>query len=119
MRSTSAQRMAEKKRFLPDERASMITDEESDVIVNRSFEYIIALFEFILSLLKFQLNHHLYQGFKAAIQSSLITRVGKIDWKELVHVDPALDHRLKELNEQISGLKDSHADAKRLYQSVR
>ena len=71
----------------------MITDEESDVIVRRAFEYIIALFEFILSFLTFQLNHHLYQGFKDAIQGPLISRMDKIEWKELDQNDPLIDER--------------------------
>ena len=58
MREASVRRMTTKQFFLPDKRSSMITDDESDIIVRRSFESIIALFEFILSLLKFQLNHH-------------------------------------------------------------
>lgn len=118
MRRASIQRITTKKCFLPDQRASMITDEESDAIVNRAFEYIIALFEFILSLLKFQLNHHLYQGFKDAIQGLLITRMNSIEWDEVVHADPTIDERIAELKGQIEGLRDSLQEVKRMENSL-
>eukprot|EP00977_Amphora_coffeiformis_P000076 scaffold19_cov169-Amphora_coffeaeformis.AAC.1 len=117
MRRASIKHITTKKCFLPDQRASMITDEESDVIVNRAFEYIIALFEFILSLLKFQLNHHLYQGFKEATQGLLITRMDGIEWDQVVHDDPTIDGRIKELKTQIEALKDSLQEVKRMEHS--
>ena len=117
MREASIQRITTKKFFLPDNRASMVTDEESEVIVQRAFEYIIALFEFILSLLKFRLNHHLYEGFKGAIQGPLIARMNNIEWDELVNNDPAIDERMEELEVQIEGLKKSLQDVKRMERS--
>ena len=117
MRDVSVQRITTKKFFLPDKRASMITDEESDIIVRRSFEYIIALFEFILALLKFQLNHHIYQGFKDAIQGRLITQINNIKWEELIQNDPLVDERLNELEKQIEGLKESLQEVKRMEHS--
>lgn len=118
MRQASIQRITTKKKFLPDNRASMITDEESEMIIERAFDYVIALFEFILSMLKFQLNHHLYQGFKDAIQGPLITRMKNIEWNEVVHSDPSLDERIDEIKGQIDGLKDALQEVKRMEHSL-
>jgi hypothetical protein len=71
LRSNSEQRARRKLAFLPDERESMITKEETEIILHRSFDYMVGLVEFNLILLKFQLNHHLYMKFKEVIKSSL------------------------------------------------
>lgn len=45
LRKESVSNAMSKKSFLQDERTSMITDEETDKILQRSFEYIVALIE--------------------------------------------------------------------------
>jgi hypothetical protein len=61
LRSESKTRATSKKAFLSDERTSMITADETDQILRRSFEYIVALMEFNMVIFTFQLNHYLYQ----------------------------------------------------------
>ena len=93
----------------------MITSDETDEILQRSFEYIIGLVEFNLVILKFQLNHYLYEGFKKELRTSFSrTLVNDADWGTMVEPDPALEERLAELNEQIQGLRDSLQEVQRI-----
>ena len=115
LRNESISRATSKKGFLPDERTSMITDEESPMIIRRSFEYIVALMEFNMYILKFSLNHFLYEGFKMELSKSFNRDlVGEADWEKLVEPDPDVKLRLNELNEQINGLKDSLDEVQRM-----
>ena len=110
LKEENRQRAIARKTFLPDERASMITKEETNMILQRSFEYIVALLEINLIVVKFQLNHHLYEGFKKAIRGSFIARVNRTDWETLIQRDESIDYRLAELDDQIKGLSDSLHD---------
>eukprot|EP00957_Ditylum_brightwellii_P016948 1278194-Ditylum_brightwellii.AAC.1 len=83
LRDENRKQATTKKSFLPDERAAMITDEETDTILRRSFEYIVGLMDFNLFVFKFQLNHHFYQGFKKALRKDLMSRVNNADWDTL------------------------------------
>jgi len=97
-----------KKNFLPDERTSMITDAETDKILCRSFQYIVALMEFNLHNLRFQINHYLYQGFKTAMSQTFSSKVvEEADWDKLVQPDPIVTKRLKEVEEKIVALEES------------
>jgi hypothetical protein len=107
LRSENRKRSTTKKSFLPDARSSMITAQETDMIINRSFEYIVALMEFNIFVLRFQLNHHLYQGFKKAIKSTLMTKVNDTNWDERVRLDSDIDKQLLALEEQQKGLNDA------------
>ena len=112
------QRAVTRTAFLSDERSAMLTSGETELILKRSFEYIVALFKFNLYVSKFQLNHHLYNGFKTHIRSTLIVRVNNADWESLVQADPTIEPRIKELNEQIKGLSDSLREVKQMEQSL-
>jgi hypothetical protein len=118
LREENRRRATAKRSFLPDERAAMITDEETDTILRRSFEYIVGLLEFNLYVFKFQLNHHLYQGFKKVLRSDLMARVNDADWNMLVQPDPSIDSRLAELDGQIKGLGESLLDVQRMQRSI-
>ena len=106
-------------RFLPDERSSMVTEKEIDVIIQRSFEYLVALMEFNLVTLRFQLTHYLYQTFKEELQridaSKLLT---DSEWEILVEVDENLVERLEEIREQIKGLTESLQEVQRMQRMV-
>lgn len=104
--------------FLPDKRSMMITSDETDIILQRSFEYIFGLFEFNLFVYKFQMNHHLYEGFKSSLKIDFMNRVADANWDELVRSDPSIDIRLNELDLQISGLVDSLQDVIRMQRSL-
>ena len=118
LREENRKRATVRKSFLPDERAAMITAEETEMILQRSFEYIVGLLEFNLFVFKFQLNHHFYQGFKKAIRSTLISRVNEADWDQLVRPDPNINIRLAEVEGQIKGLGDSLRDVQRMLRSM-
>lgn len=108
-------RATKKAHFLPDERTSMITSDETDKILRRSFEYIVALMEFNLVTLKFQLNHYLYEEFKNELSRSFSTNVlNDAEWDTLVEPDMALEQELANLKEQIVGLADSLKDVQRM-----
>ena len=115
----SVARATSKQRFLPDERTSMITDEESSKILQRSFEYIVALMEFNLVHLKFQFNHYFYHGFKEKLSKSFKREVvEKADWDKLVEKDPNLTRRLEDLKGKISGLEDSLHEVQRMQRNM-
>lgn len=118
LREHSRRSARTKKSFLPDQRAPMITEEETDMILQRSFEYIVALMEFNLVVFKFQLNHHFYEGFKRSIRSTLLTRINNANWEELVRPDPGIEDRILELDIQIQGLSDSLRDVQRMQRSL-
>lgn len=112
-------RATKKKYFLPDERTSMITDTETDRILQRSFEYIVALMEFNLVSLKFQLNHYLYEGFKRKLKSSFSRKLANAtDWDKLVEADPEVDERIQELDDQIEGLRQSLQEVQRIQRKL-
>ena len=119
LKSENRDRAMTKKAFLSDERTAMITGEETDKIIRRSFEYMVALMEFNIVILKFQLNHFLYQGFKDEISRSFTRKIGgKADWTNLVAVDPALTDQLEKLKEQIAGLTASLHEVQRMYRKI-
>lgn len=117
LKTENRRRATRKKSFLPDERSAMITQEETDTILQRSFEYIVGLLEFNLFNYKFQMNHHLYKGFKDALRVELMSRINEADWNELVQPDPSIGIRLQELGAQIKGLTDSLQEVQRMQRS--
>jgi hypothetical protein len=96
----------------------MITEDETELILRRSFEYILGLMEFNLFVFRFQLNYHLFEGFKKAINITLMTKVNDADWNELIRPDPSIGQRLTELKEQRQGLKESLDDVLRMQRSI-
>ena len=118
LKDENRKRATSKKSFLPDERAAMITEDETELILRRSFEYIVGLMEFNLFVFRFQLNYHLFEGFKKAINITLMTKVNDADWSKLISPDPGIDERLNELKEQRQGLKESLDDVLRMQRSI-
>jgi hypothetical protein len=119
LKAENSSRARKKQFFLPDERTAMLTADESEKILQRSFEYIVALMEFNLVILKFQLNHYLYEGFKKEIKSSFSrTLVHNADWDSMVEPDPEIQERLEELKEQIAGLRESLIEVQRIQRRV-
>jgi hypothetical protein len=115
LKEESASRSTSKKSFLPDERTSMVTPEEKDQILRRSFEYIVALIEFNLVTLKFQLNHYLYMGFKEELSKTFKNRLmNEADWAKLIETDPSLSDRLNLVKQKIVGVVDSLQEVERL-----
>jgi hypothetical protein len=118
LKDENRKRAITKKSFLPDERAAMITEEETDLILQRSFEYIVGLMEFNLYVFRFQLNYHLFQGFKKSIKVTLMTKINDADWDELVRPDPKINERLAVLEEQRCGLQESLDDVLRMQRNI-
>jgi hypothetical protein len=111
----SKERALAKKSFLPDKRTSMITEEEIDTILSRAFEYIVSLMEFNLTILKFQINHYLLNGFKDKLLSQFfMVSTSNADWDSLVQQDPAVQNRIEELKDQIASIDDSLKDVEAL-----
>jgi hypothetical protein len=108
LKSENRNRALLKKKFLPDERTAMITTDESQKILQRSFEYIVALMEFIVHFLRFQLDHFLFLKFKNQMKKSFVYELlGSTDWSELVEGDGDLKERLEVVEDQIKSLRDS------------
>ena len=118
LQDENRRRATAKRSFLPDERASMITDEEKDLILQRSFEYIVGLMEFNLFVFRFQLNYHLFQGFKNSIKEDLMTKINDANWNELVRPDPTINERLSTLEVQRRGLQESLDDVLRMQRNI-
>jgi hypothetical protein len=118
MQEENRARAATKKSFLRDDRTSMITDEETEVILKRSFQYIVALMEFSLVLFRLQVNFFLYEKFKTEMQKSFIHKGSEADWSKLVVPDPSLPKDISDLEDQISGLRASLQEVQRMYQKI-
>jgi hypothetical protein len=114
LRSESKTRATSKKTFLSEERTSMITAEETDKILRRSFEYIVALMEFNMVIFTFQLNHYLYQKFKDELGSTFIKTITYADWGKLCTPDPNMKERLEVLDDQIASLSESLKEVDRM-----
>ena len=106
-------RTTKKTGFLPDERSSMMTNDEIEVVVRRSYEYIIALMEFNLVILRFQINHYLYIGFKDRLDS-WTREVVMENWEDKVQPDESIQNEINELEGKISGLQDSLLEVQRI-----
>ena len=109
----SLKKASEKSHFLPDERTSMITDEETNLVIKTAFEYIIALTEFNMITLRFQINHYLYSGFKKRLDSWTREVIMK-DWSTLVEPDENLQNEIDVLEGKISGLRESLHEVQRM-----
>jgi hypothetical protein len=107
LRSESKNRATSKKSFLSDERTSMITSDETDQILRRAFEYIVALMEFNMVIFTFQLNHYLYQRFKEELGNSFIKTITYANWDKLCTPDPNMKERLEVLEDRIAALSES------------
>eukprot|EP00923_Selenidium_pygospionis_P053396 GHVN01092496.1.p1 GENE.GHVN01092496.1~~GHVN01092496.1.p1 ORF type:complete len:876 (-),score=178.78 GHVN01092496.1:187-2814(-) len=118
MKEDHRMRATIKKAFLPEMRTAMITDKETGVIIDRSYQYIVGLMDFNLLNLKFMINHFLYLGFKKELNLSTSRILSKTDWSDLIVKDPEVENRLKELDEQIIALKESLQDVARMQRKM-
>lgn len=115
LRQETESRAEAKKYFLPDERAAMVTDDESEQILQRSFEYLIALMEFNHVTLKFQIRHYLFNGFKTELRKTFKNRLmNEADWATLVEPDQSLALRLSTVKAQIKAVQMSLQEVERL-----
>jgi len=55
LRKEARRKFSEKNTFLPDIRTSMMTGDESEFVISRAFQYIVALLEFNNVMLRFQM----------------------------------------------------------------
>jgi hypothetical protein len=92
----------------------MITSDETDQILRRSFEYIVALMEFNMVIFTFQLNHYLYQRFKDELGNTFIKTITYANWDELCTLDPNMKERLEELEDKIAALSESLKEVDRM-----
>ena len=113
LRERGRQKAEQKKIFLPDNRTSMITDEETEKIILSAFHYVVALQEQIQTYLSFQINHYLYNEFKANL-TTFPRIVSDEDWTELIPKDTTLDDNIKELENKIKEIKSSLGDVQKM-----
>ena len=118
LKQESYDRATMRKAFLQDERTNMINDEESEKILQRSFEYILALMRFNYYVLRFQLNHYLYEEFKIKISKFTHQVVDEADWDKLVEKNESVDHRIEDLKTLIQSLKDSLQEVQRIHLKI-
>jgi hypothetical protein len=118
LKKENKSRASAKKSFLPEHRTSMITDEETKKILDRSFEYLVALLEFIVYNFRFQIKHYLVIKFKDTISESFMRKGSETNWSELVVPDPEVASRFLELQDKIKSLEDSMREVQKLQQRV-
>ena len=108
-----------KTQFLPDERTSMVTDEEVNHILRRSFEYIVALVEFNLITTRFQITHYLFNGFKTELGKTFKNNlINETKWKDLIKVDPSIQQGLQYIEMRIDGVQSSLTEVERLQRTL-
>ncbi|KAG7346045.1 dynamin family protein [Nitzschia inconspicua] len=108
LKEESRMRAKSKRAFLCDERTAMITNEETNKILHRSFEYIIGLIEWNLVNLRFQIDHYLFMEFKSTMKRSFVYELmTNTNWEELVEPDKETAQRLIEVDDEIKSLKES------------
>ncbi|KAL3942316.1 MAG: hypothetical protein SGARI_000308 [Bacillariaceae sp.] len=115
LKNENRSRALVKKKFLPDERTSMITQDESKKILQRSFEYIVALMQFNVISLRFQLDHFLFLEFKNKMKKSFVYELlNTTEWEELVGGDDNMKDDLKVVEDQIKSLRESLMEVQHL-----
>ncbi|KAL3911949.1 MAG: hypothetical protein SGPRY_008506 [Prymnesium sp.] len=121
MHADTKGRITRKQIFLPGERATMITKEESERIVQTSFAYMTGLMEFIMVTLEFAFNHYLFHHFKSECLEKDFgyKMINDADWKSLVHRDEESEQRLVELYSQLEGISSSLETVQVLQQRFR
>jgi hypothetical protein len=112
LRERGRQLAEEKKGFLPENRSSMINDEETEKIILSAFQYVVALQEHLQTYLNFQITHYLYNQFKDDI-ATFPRVVSNGDWNEMIPADD-LDDSIQELKSKISEIKDSLSDVQKM-----
>ena len=112
LRERGRQLAEEKKGFLPENRSSMINDEETEKIILSAFQYVVALQEHLQTYLNFQINHYLYNQFKDDI-ATFPRVVSNGDWNEMIPADD-LDDSIHELKSKISEIKGSLSDVQKM-----
>lgn len=119
LKRESATKARSKTQFLPDERTSMVTDEEVTHILRRSFEYIVALVEFNLIITRFQITHYLFTGFKMELGKTFKNNLmNEANWEELIEPDPSLKERLELVKIRIEGVQSSLLEVERLQRKL-
>jgi hypothetical protein len=115
MKNDSNTRARSKKQFLPEDRTSMVTNDEKDLILARAFEYIVAVMELILINLDFQLHHYLVDAFRVELERTFKNRLTtEADWDKLIEPDPSLSNRISVIAGKIEGLTSSLQEVERL-----
>jgi hypothetical protein len=113
LRERGRQQAELKRNFLPEERTSMINDDETEKIILSAFRYVVALQEQIQTYLNFQINHYLYNEFKTKL--AVFPRlVSNDDWKEMIPDDTTMDDSIQELKNKIAEIKGSLGDVQRM-----
>ena len=112
------ERAMTKKSFLTDERTSMITNDEIETILDMSFRYMVALMDFNLICLKFNLNHYLYQGFKNELNQSFVLKLNHAEWDNLIQPDPSLKKYKQMVLGQIKSIEDSLHDVEEMHRKL-
>jgi hypothetical protein len=115
LKEENRQRAKTKKAFLSDERTAMTTSDETRKILQRSFEYIVALLEFNLFTLRFQLDHYLFMEFKSTMKRSFVyDLMSNTNWDELVEPDTDSQKLLEENQDKIKSLRESLQEVQRM-----
>ena len=119
LKRASASKALTKKQFLSDERTSMTTDEEVTRILERSFEYIVALVKFNFTITRFHILHHLYDGFKEKFEEAYKRDLTEnTNWDELIIPDPSLQAQLDLVKIRIDGVQSSLLEVERLQRKL-
>lgn len=110
LRERERKRALSKKNFLPENRTSMINDDETEKILSYAVQYVFALNEQIQTYLNFQINHFVYNSFKEKIGTFPQEFTSDDSWESLIPRDETLEVTIHDLKDKISGLQESLSD---------
>ena len=99
MRANMKTSVLREQEFLPSKRSAMVTSAEVDLILDRAFEYVLALSQFTGTVLEFSFNHHIFKAFKDSL-------------------DDSFGHKIVQ-SESLSALTPSGADAQARLEELR
>ena len=115
IKEDNLKKASQKKHFLPDERTPMMTDDENTKVILMAFQYMIALLEFNMTVLEFQINHYLYAKFKDNLISfGRLVLQNEKEWASILDPDDNLEVELKEVEENIEGLTNSLQEVQKI-----
>jgi hypothetical protein len=97
----------------------MITQEETTLILNRSFQYLVALMVFSLIQFRLQINCYLYEEFKDQMKKSFLHKGSEVNWNDLLVADPMIADRICTLDDQITHIESSLQEVQKMSQNFK
>lgn len=108
MQNEAAMTASKSHEFMPAERTDITCDKEVDKILNRAFDHVFPVLQYIIVTCKLQFQYYFFTKFKEELTKTMGTRLlssGSVDWKDLAKPDASTVQRIAELEGQIDSLE--------------